>query len=66
MQLEWTLQIFNMNMKFWNEHNISGIPLQFRLRIHELGNYEIIKSNPNDILRPQNEYLKKSPQCKNG
>ena len=57
-QFEWVLQIFNMNTKFWDEHNISAIPIEFRLRIHELGNYEIIKSIPNDIFRPQNEYLK--------
>ncbi len=57
-QLEWTLRVFGINTKFWIEHDISGIPIEFRLRIHELGNYEIIKSTPNDIFKPQNEYLK--------
>ncbi len=57
-RLEDILQTFNMNAKFWNEHNISGIPWEFRLRLNELGNYEIIKSTPNDIFRPHKEYLK--------
>lgn len=57
-QLEWTLRIFSIDSKFWIEHNISGIPIEFRLRLHELGNYEIIRSTPNDIFRPHNEYLK--------
>ncbi len=58
LQLESILQIFNMNAKFWNEHNISCIPREFRTRLNELGNYEIIRSTPNDILKPEKEYLK--------
>ncbi len=58
IRLECILKIFNRNTKFWNEHNISCIPREFRLRLHELGNYEIIRSTPNDILKPQKEYLK--------
>ncbi|OGH05783.1 MAG: hypothetical protein A2W22_01695 [Candidatus Levybacteria bacterium RBG_16_35_11] len=50
--------IFGKDIKFWNEHNISVIPHDFRLKLHELGNYEIIKSTPTDLFRPNNEYMK--------
>ncbi len=56
--LEQILKIFNGNRKFWSEHKISGIPEEFRLRLHELGKYEIFKSTPTDIFRPHNEYMK--------
>ncbi len=52
------LRIFNSNSKFWNEHIISGIPKEFRLMLFEIGDYELIKSTPNDIFGPQKEYMK--------
>ncbi len=57
-RFEGILRIFSENTKFWSDHNISGIPEEFRLRLHELGKYEIIKSTATDIFRPQNEYMK--------
>lgn len=57
-RFEGTLRVIRMNLKFWDEHNISAIPNEFRQRIHELGNYQIVKSTPNDIFRPQKEYMK--------
>ena len=57
-QFEGVLRIFSENTEFWSKHNISGIPREFSMRLHELGKYEIIKSTTTDILRPQNEYLK--------
>ena len=57
-RVERNIHVFNRDLKFWNEHRIEGIPKEFRLRLYELGNYEIIRSTTTDILRPQNEYLK--------
>ncbi len=57
-QFEGTLRIFSENSRFWNEHSISGIPADFRLRFHELGNYELIKSTLTNIFRPQEEYMR--------
>ncbi len=57
-RFEGILHIFSENTKFWGDHNISGIPEEFRLRLHELGKYEIVKSTATDIFRPQNEYMK--------
>lgn len=51
-------KIFNSNMKFWDEHKISAIPREFRLRLHELGNYEIIRSTPIDIFKPHHEDMR--------
>lgn len=63
-RFEGILRIFSENTKFWSDHNISGIPEEFRLRLHELGNYEIIKSTATDIFRPQNEYMKNLVKAK--
>ncbi len=57
-QFEGALRIFSENTEFWSKHNISGIPREFSLRLHELGKYVIIKSTTTDILRPHNEYMK--------
>lgn len=51
-------KIFNSNMKFWDEHKISAIPRELRLRLHELGNYEIIRSTPTDIFKPHHEDMR--------
>jgi predicted transcriptional regulator len=45
-------------MDFWKEHNINGIPDEFRMRLYELGNIIISKSTPLDIFQPHNEYIK--------
>ena len=51
-------KIFYNNMKFWGEHKISAIPREFRLRLHELGNYEIVRSTPIDIFKPHPEDIR--------
>jgi len=51
-------KIFNNNIKFWDEHKISAIPGEFRLRLHELGNYETVRSTPTDIFKPHHEDLR--------
>lgn len=58
------LRIFGENRKFWSEHKISGIPQEFRLRLHELGNCEIIRSTPTEIFKPHEEYIKNLMKAK--
>jgi predicted transcriptional regulator len=57
-RLSKTLEFFEYNMDFWKEHNINGIPDEFRMRLYELGNIIISKSTPLDIFQPHNEYIK--------
>lgn len=58
LRLYKTLRIFEENESFWKEHDLSGIPKKFLMRIHELGNYKILLSTPTDIYKPHNEYVK--------
>lgn len=53
-----TLKIFENNMEFWREHNIIGIPQEFRMRFYELRNYKIFESTPTEIFKPHEEYIK--------
>lgn len=48
-------KIFKSNLKYWDEHRISAIPGEFRMRLHELRNYEIVKSTPPDFFKPHQE-----------
>ncbi len=57
-RLFYTLEIFENNMGFWKEHNISGIPEDFQMRLYELGNYKIVKSSPTDVFEPHKEFMK--------
>lgn len=61
---EETAQIFSSNPKYWNEHKISGIPYDFRLRLYELGNYKIFKSTQTDIFRSHEECMKNLSRAK--
>jgi len=58
LELYRTLRIFEENERFWKEHDLSGIPKKFLMRIHELGNYKILLSTPTEIYKPHNEYIK--------
>ncbi len=53
-----TLKIFENNMEFWREHNISGIPQEFRMRFYELSNYKIVISRPTEVFEPHKEFMK--------
>lgn len=53
-----TLEIFERDMKFWKDHQISGIPGEFLLRLYELGDYQVFKSTPIEIFKPHDEYVK--------
>lgn len=53
-----TLKIFENNMGFWKEHEIGGIPEEFRIRLYELGDYKIFESTPTEIFKSHEEYIK--------
>jgi predicted transcriptional regulator len=63
-QLSQTLSIFEINMRFWKEHNISGIPEEFQMRLHELGDYKIFEATPTDFFKPHEEYIKNLSKSK--
>lgn len=52
------VETFEKNRKFWEDHEISGIPEEFLLRIYELGDYEIIEGDEANIFKPHEEYIK--------
>lgn len=56
-QLHRTLKIFEKDMGFWKEHKIE-IPEEFRLRLHELGEYRIVQSSPTEVFEPHKEFMK--------
>ncbi len=58
------LRLFGDKRKFWSEHEISAIPLEFRFRLHELANSILIESTPIDIFRPQDEFMKNLMKAK--
>lgn len=51
------IEFFEREEKFWDEHDISGIPMEFRLRLHEIGDYKIYKSTTLDIFKPHEMYI---------
>lgn len=58
VRLDKTLKIFEKEVEFWKEHELKGIPEEFRLRFCELGSYKIYESTPTDIFKPHDEYIK--------
>jgi predicted transcriptional regulator len=64
IQLSETLSIFETNMKFWKEHNISGIPEEFQMRLYELGYYRTFEATPTEIFKPHEEYIKNLSKSK--
>jgi len=52
-----TLNLFEENEKFWKEHDISGIPEEFRLRLYDLRNYKIFESTPTEVFKPHDTYV---------
>jgi len=51
-----TLEIFDRNRKFWQDHNLSVLPHEILLNIASLGNYEI-HSVPDEDLFNVNPFL---------
>ena len=45
-----TLEVFDRNNKFWQEHNIGVLPPEILLHISELGDYRIIENSDEEIF----------------
>lgn len=48
--------IYMENREFWDRHGIEGIPEGLRRRLHELEGGEILRSGPEDIFDPYDEF----------
>ncbi len=44
---------------FWNSHDISAIPEDFRMRLYDIGNYRVITAAGSDVLMIHREYIDK-------
>ena len=57
-QLVKTLDIFEKDLEFWSVHNLKGVPLEFRIRLYDLGEFKIFKSTQTEMFKPHEEYIK--------
>ncbi len=55
--LERTMSVLKKNREFWEEHDLTAIPPHLLLRLGELGNYRIIKSGENEVLRHKEKFM---------
>ena len=44
-------EILDKEPEFWESHDFSGIPDEFKLRIDEIGDYRILKSGKDEVLK---------------
>jgi predicted transcriptional regulator len=58
-----TMEVFDRNRKFWQEHNIGVLPPELLLNIGDLGNYRIIEV-PDEDLFNVNPFLSNLSQAK--
>ncbi|WP_202319481.1 helix-turn-helix transcriptional regulator [Archaeoglobus neptunius] len=54
--IESTLSAIEKDREFWEEHDLTAIPSHLLLRLGELGNYEVIKSGENEILKHKERF----------
>ena len=52
-----TMEIFDKNRKFWNDHNIDVLPDDLLFRIRDIGDYRIIENSDEEIF-DVNTFLK--------
>lgn len=45
-----TMDIFDRNKKYWDEHNIGALPYDLLLDIREIGNYQILETADEEIF----------------
>jgi predicted transcriptional regulator len=45
-----TMEIFDKNRKFWQEHNLGALPLEILMDIRELGDYQILENTDEEIF----------------
>ncbi len=57
-RLEKTLGTFKCDFKFWADHDITGIPEEFRLRLYELEGFRILRGSKANPLLPHREYIR--------
>jgi predicted transcriptional regulator len=57
-RLDGTLKVFEQNPQFWVEHDVCAIPEEFRLRLYQLGNYEIVRSTLTNVLLPHQVHVR--------
>ncbi len=55
--IESTLSTIEKDKEFWEEHDLTAIPPHLLLRLGELGNYEVIKSGENEILKHKERFI---------
>jgi len=58
-----TMEVFDKNKKFWQEHNLEVLPPEILLDIRDLGNYRIIENSDEEIF-DINTFLKNLSQSK--
>ena len=58
-----TMEVFDRNRKFWQDHNIGVLPNEILLNIGELGNYQIVEL-PDEDLFNINPFLASLAQAK--
>lgn len=44
-------EILDKDPEFWETHDFSGIPDEFKLRIDEIGDYKILRSSKDEVLK---------------
>jgi predicted transcriptional regulator len=52
-----TVNVFDQNRDWWNEHDLSSIPEEMLYRIGEIKNYFIIEDDPSDMDRTRAEFF---------
>lgn len=45
------VRVLDKDPEFWEIHDFSGIPDEFKLRIDEIGDYEILRSDKDEVLK---------------
>jgi predicted transcriptional regulator len=55
--LEDTIRVLENQKIYWRDHDISAIPAEMRLRIHELKNLQIVESGVEDSFEPRQNLL---------
>ncbi len=58
-----TMEVFDKNRKFWQDHNIAVLPHEILLNIRDLGNYQIVEL-PDEDLFNINPFLTSFAQAK--
>lgn len=58
------LEVIEENEDFWQERDLSGVPVPFLERLNELKPYSLIKPDPDNIFEPPEEFVKNIKKSK--